>query len=389
MSNREGIDISLAFEPFECGRLKLNGRLLRAPMWTGTADENGCVTEKTVEHYASVAGNGLGLISTGFAFVSSNSRAVPKMLGASSDDHIPGLASLVNSVHEKGDKISLQIAHCGLNANPEYDPDGLLYGPSLIALTGTTIAEKRGWLTKANAYKMRSLTRTQLMQVMDNFVAAAGRAVKAGFDAVEVHGAHHYLISQFLSPLFNRRTDSYGGGYRQRTQLAIDVVSRIREKYPDLPIIFRMNCEDFVGGGIRLEDSKYTAISVAEAGADIISVSGNNPTKTRIIKPEREAYFREQTKVLKQESGLPVIAAGGIRSPENVISLISEGYTDLVAFGRPLIHHRDLPKRWLAGNFEPYSCISCNGCMKAGMDYEVNCLRGTREDEKELSLSTF
>ena len=165
------------------------------------------------------------------------------MLGISNDDFIPGLTTLVEAVHARGDKIALQIAHCGLNADPSFDPDGLLYSPSLIMLNGSTQAEKSGRLHKGNAHIMRSLTRWQIDQIIDEFIEAAERAQEAGFDAVEVHGAHHYLISEFLSPAFNKRTDVFGGGSRQRSRFAVDIVRGIREAMPSLPIIFRLNCD--------------------------------------------------------------------------------------------------------------------------------------------------
>lgn len=373
--------LRVVFEPFETERLKLSGRLVRAPVWSGTADEEGFVTDKTVDFYEKLAGTGLGLIITGFAFISKNSRAVPRMLGAASDEYIPGLKRLVDAVHAKGDKICLQIAHCGLNAIPSYDPDGRIYGPSLIALTGNTQIEKAGRLHKGNAHIMRSLTRWQIDQILDDFAKAAAIAEEAGFDAVEIHGAHHYLISEFLSPTFNNRTDIYGGGPRQRARFAVDVVSRIRKLLPDLPLIFRMNCEDFVPGGITLDNSKIAAAMVADAGCDIISVSGNNPTRTRIVKKEKEAYFREQARIIKQACPLPVIVTGGIRSPEAINELLDKDYADLVGIGRPLIRTPDLAARWREENFEPYSCISCNGCLGAAMEYSVSCVRLGETDE--------
>ncbi len=366
---------SAAFEPFETRRLKLAGRLLRAPMWSGTADENGFVTEATLEMYRKLAGQGLGLITTGFAFVSPGSRAVPRMLGVSSDEHIPGLKSLADMLHASGDKVCLQIAHCGLNADPAYDPEGLIFGPSLIPITGQTQIERSGKLNRNNARIMRSLTRAQIAQIIDDFGAAAERAASAGFDAVEIHGAHHYLISEFLSPMYNKRTDIYGGGPRQRARFALDVVARIRRSLPSMPLIFRLNCEDFTPDGISLSDSRITAQMLAEADVDIISVSGARPTRTRIVKPEKEAYFREQSQEIRSACGLPVILAGGIRSAQAVREVLDKGYADLVALGRPLIRTPDLVSRWREGRFDPYDCISCNGCMRAGMEYSVSCVR--------------
>ncbi|MBN2288856.1 MAG: NADH:flavin oxidoreductase [Candidatus Glassbacteria bacterium] len=383
MTETDGFQLESAFEPFESGRLSLQGRLVRAPVWSATADEDGFVTDRTVSFYEKLTGHGLGLIVTGFAFVSSGSRAVPRMLGASSDDFIPGLRRLADAVHAKGDKISLQIAHCGLNSDPAYDPDGLIYGPSLIALTGQTQIEKAGKLRKENAHIMRSLTRGQIAQIIDDFTDAALRAEEAGFDAVEIHGAHHYLISQFLCPVFNKRTDIYGGGSRQRANFAVEVVKMIRRALPEMTLVFRMNCEDFTPGGIELADSRVTASLLAEAGCDIISVSGNNPLRTRIVKPEKEAYFREQARVLHEASGLPVIVTGGVRSPRAVYELLHNGYAELVGIGRPLIRNPDLPERWRQGNFKPYECISCNSCMGAAMEYSVRCLRMDQPEEGE------
>ena len=375
MPEQENFQIECAFEPFETKRLTLAGRLVRAPVWTGTADEDGFVTERTISFYEKLTGHGLGLITTGFAFVSANSRAVPRMLGVSSDDYVPGLKSLVDTMHAKGDKICLQIAHCGLNADPAYDPDGLIYGPSLIALTGRTQIEKTGKLRKENAHIMRSLTRVQITNIIEDFAEAALRAAEAGFDAVEIHGAHHYLISQFLSPMFNKRTDIYGGGPRQRARFAVEVLSEIRRALPQMPLIFRMNCEDFIPGGIELSDSKQAAVLVTDAGCDIISVSGNNPLRIRIVKPEKEAYFREQARTIHNVCGLPVILAGGVRSPQAVCKILQNGYAELVGIGRPLIRNPDLPARWKEGNFKPYECISCNSCMGTAMEYSLRCLR--------------
>jgi 2,4-dienoyl-CoA reductase-like NADH-dependent reductase (Old Yellow Enzyme family) len=384
MTDTTATNIEAAYQPFESERLNLPGRLVRAPVWSSTADAEGFVCDTTLDFYSKLAGNGLGLIITGFAFVSDNSQAVPRMLGISNDDFIPGLTTLVEAVHARGDKIALQIAHCGLNADPYFDPDGRLYSPSLIMLNGSTQAEKSGRLHKGNAHIMRSLTRWQIDQIIDEFIEAAERAQEAGFDAVEVHGAHHYLISEFLSPAFNKRTDIFGGGSRQRSRFAVDIVRGIREAMPSLPIIFRLNCEDFTPGGITLDDSLVTAEMVAEAGADIISVSGNNPVRTRIVKREKEAYFREQAKVIRQASERPVLVTGGIRSPEGVNEILSGGFADLVGVGRPLIRTPDLPARWREGNFAPYDCISCNGCMRAGMEYTVSCVRmGENGPEKE------
>ncbi|HUU26337.1 MAG TPA: NADH:flavin oxidoreductase [archaeon] len=377
--------LDCAYEPFETKRLKLSGRLVRAPVWTATADENGFVTDKTVGFYEKLAGHGLGLITTGFAFVSQNSRAVPRMLGISSEDYLPGLKKLAGAVHAKGDKICIQIAHCGLNADPRLDPDGLIYGPSLIALTGQTQSEKAGRLHKGNARIMRSLTRWQITQIINDFAAASARAREAGFDAVEVHGAHHYLISEFLSPMFNKRTDIYGGGARQRAHFAVEVMANIRKTVPEMPVIFRLNCEDFTPNGITLGDTRITAEMLAEADCDIISVSGNNPTRTRIVKPEKEAYFREQAKTIKASCGLPVIVAGGVRSPQAVRELLENDYADLVAIGRPLIRNPDLPERWRRGNFDPYECISCNSCLGAAMEYSVQCLRLDYPEEADNS----
>ena len=375
--------IDCAFQPFETKRLKLSGRLVRAPIWTATADENGLVTEKTVEFYRKLAGHALALITTGFAFVSRGSRAVPRMLGVAGDDYLPGLKKLVESVHATGDKICLQIAHCGLNADPKYDPDGLIYGPSLIALEGETMSEKSGWLHKGNAHIMRSLTRWQISQIVNEFAEAASRAEAAGFDAVEIHGAHHYLISQFLSPMYNKRTDIYGGGAQQRATFAVEVMTAVRKAVPGMPVIFRLNCEDFTPNGITLEDAKITAARLAQADCDIISVSGNNPTRMRIVKPEKEAYFREQAKEIKKSCGLPVIIAGGIRSPQAIRELLENNYADLVAIGRPLIRNPDLAERWQKGNFDPYECISCNSCFNAAMEYSLKCLRLDAPEEEE------
>jgi 2,4-dienoyl-CoA reductase-like NADH-dependent reductase (Old Yellow Enzyme family) len=145
-------------------------------------------------------------------------------------------------------------------------------------------------------------------------------------------------------------------------------------------VFVRLNCEDFTPGGITLEDSRITAEMLAEAGADLISVSGNNPTRTRIVKREKEAYFREQAKVIRSACGKPVLLTGGIRSAEGINEILNNEFADLVGIGRPLIRTPELPSRWKAGNFDPYDCISCNGCFRAGMEYSVGCVRMGEEE---------
>jgi 2,4-dienoyl-CoA reductase-like NADH-dependent reductase (Old Yellow Enzyme family) len=296
------------------------------------------------------------------------------MLGIGEDDQVPGLKRIVEAVHKEGCKIFIQIADCGLNSDPKYNPEGLIYGPSIIELKGFTEAEAMGVLTKENMHVMRALTVEQIKEKVKLFGAAARRAVKAGFDGVELHAAHSYLISQFLSDLYNKRKDEYGGSLENKMRFLLEVLDEVKDNLGDRPISVRLNGEDGIPGGIKIEETVKVAEKLEKSGCDLISVSGGTPEKTRILKESDEAYFSSFARKIKKRVKTPILLTGGIRTPKIADRLLNEGVCDLIGLARPLIAEPKLISRWRAGDLTKAKCISCNKCFyEEGLRKYVNC----------------
>lgn len=366
--------LELAFQPYRLGCLELSNRFVMAPVWMGMADEKGYVTERLIRHYSEIAESGIGLIITEYAFIKSGHQILPRMLGIGDDSQIQGLKRIVESVHEKGCKIFVQIADCGLNSDPKYNPDGSIYGPSIIELKGFTEAEAMGVLTNENKHVMKALTVEQIKEKVNLFGEAARRAIKAGFDGVELHAAHSYLISQFLSDLYNKRRDEYGGSLENKMRFLLEVFSEVKDNVGDHPVSVRLNGEDGVAGGITIQETVKVAEKLEEAGCDLISVSGGAPEKTGIVKESDEAYFSSFAKKIKSHVKTPILLTGGIRTPRVIDRLLKEGVCDLIGLARPLIAEPNLISRWRAGDLRKAKCISCNKCFyEEGLRKYVNC----------------
>ena len=218
---------------------------------------------------------------------------------------------------------------------------------------------------------VQALGPKQLQSIVAAFVSAAQRSLDAGFDAIQLHVAHGYLLSEFLSPRVNRRTDAYGGSVENRVRIVCEITTRVRDEVsPDLPILVKMNGADFVAGGLEAHEAAEAAARMEAAGVDAIEVSGGTrdsgkqgAVRTDVCTIEDEAYFRKQAEVIRRATGVPLFLVGGIRSLETVEALVSEGVADGVALCRPLIREPALVQRWAAGDREPARCASCNRCF--------------------------
>ncbi|MEM2907528.1 MAG: NADH:flavin oxidoreductase [Candidatus Odinarchaeota archaeon] len=363
-----------AFKPFTLGSLKLNNRFVMAPVWMGMADEKGGVTDHLVEHYREIAASGIGLIITEYAFIKSGHQILPRMLGIGEDSQIEGLKRIVKAVHKEGAKIFIQLADCGFNSDPKYNPEGLIYGPSIIDLKGYSEAESMGVLTNENKHVIRALSLEQIREKVKFFGEAAARALKAGFDGVELHAAHSYLISQFLSDLYNKRCDEYGGSLENKMRFLVEVYSEVRKILGSKPISVRLNGEDGVAGGITIDETVQVAKRLEKLGCELLSVSGGTPEKTGVLKEEEEAYFSCFSKKIKKNVKTPILLTGGIRTPKIIDKLLKEKACDLIGLARPLIAEPGLLLRWRSGDLRKAKCISCNKCFyEEGLSKYVNC----------------
>jgi len=228
-------------------------------------------------------------------------------------------------------------------------------------------------------------------EILEAFGQAARRAKEAGFDGIQLHVAHGYLLSQFLSPAFNKRQDAYGGSVENRARAAVEALRRVRSEVGnDYPVLIKINSDDAVEGGLTVEDSLQAALLLQEAGVDAVEVSGGSvvsgdlsPSRGKINAEEKEAYFRDAAKQFKEKLRVPVILVGGFRSFGLAERLVNEGYADYVSMCRPFIREPDLVKRWKSGDLRPATCVSDNQCFGPGRAGEgIYCVVDRKQQER-------
>jgi len=363
------------FGPAFINKLELRNRFVRSATWEGLAAPDGACTPEVIKLLAELARGGIGLIISSHTFVSPEGRATGRQLGIYNDALAKTLEPLTEAVHKGHGKIALQLAHAGIFAFTKETGEPAL---AVSAVDGFTQSP------------LREATTDDIAKLVQAFATAALRAREAGFDAVQVHAAHGYLLSQFLSPAFNRRTDEYGGPIENRARCLTEIISAIRKNLGrDFPLIVKLNSRDDVENGLTLEDSVMVGKMLAQAGVDAIELSGGtlisgkmSPSRTKIDSPEREAYFREAAQAFKKEVPLPLILVGGIRSFATAHALIKNGTADFVSMSRAFICEPGLVKRWKSGDLRPSECVSDNRCFGPAMAGRgINC--ETKNPQKE------
>jgi 2,4-dienoyl-CoA reductase-like NADH-dependent reductase (Old Yellow Enzyme family) len=264
-------------------------------------------------------------------------------------------------VHDLGAKIAVQLFHAGRESGKVYHKRPGL-APSFVPDDPLFTAPHR------------EMEKDEIEAVCEAFGDATGRARAAGFDAVQIHGAHAYLLSQFLSPFTNRRKDEWGGSLQNRLRLHRRIIQAMRSSVgPDFPILMKLGVEDGFSGGLEFQEGLAAAEILADEGLDAVEVSsglrgkGYQHTEFRrgIYSPRREGYFRDWCRQIKARVDIPVIMVGGIRSFDVAASFVQDGIADMVSLSRPLIREPNLIARWQKGDREPATCVSCNRCMEA------------------------
>lgn len=366
-------------QPGQIGSLQLKNRIALAPMGENFGGLDGHATEKTQAYYEERARGGAGLIILGTTAVSwPSGTSEPHQLGISSDDFIPTLAQVVRRVHVHGAKVAIQINHSGkVAANDRAHgremwvpsvPPALPPNASMRTITPQELSTFVGVGPHPDRYRV--MDEADIAQMIEWYAAAAVRAQQAGFDAVEVHCAHNYLIAGFLSPYFNQRTDGYGGSYENRTRLMRELLTEVRRRVgPDYPIWVRLDAEEMhTPGGITLEEALQTARLCEQLGVNAISVSsyarltrGSDFTDAPI--PQKSGAYLEFANAFKRVVRIPIIVAGRIE-PEAGAAAIAAGEADFIAMGRKLLADPELPNKLLAGQPEAIRpCIYCYACV--------------------------
>lgn len=374
---------SMFYDKMTINGMTVPNRLVRSATWEGLASAEGFVTPALEKAMVELVDGGVGLIITGHMFVAEQGRASERQAAICSDEYINGLRSMVKKVHDKGGVIVAQLAHAG--------------GHAAQGMTGMPAVGPSPFVRR-DGELCQEMTEEDIDAMVYAFEEAASRAVAAGFDGVQIHAAHGYCLSQFLSPHINKRTDMYGGSFENRIRPLVRVYEGIRRAVGDhYPVTMKINCEDYVDSGLQLEDSVSAIKGLALLGLDAVEISGglltSSPTTSsvrvgRFDTPAKEAWYREAAKAVREHTKIPIMLVGGLRSFSVGEGLLAEGLIDFVAMSRPLLREPALLKRWAAGDLRKAECISCNKCFTVLINNEgYFCPVAQQQDDDESSSS--
>jgi len=348
-------NLDILFEPIRINGIVLKNRFVRTATAERMSPPDGTFTQEMVNLYIRLAQGGVGLIITGHAYVHPLGKAESRMTGIHNDSLIPALKKLVDEVHKLDTKIVMQINHSGGRRDKDVGEETPI-GPSTVEYEPLEIIS-------------REMAVEEIEEVIDLFGQAALRVKKAGFDGVEIHSVHGYLINQFLSPLTNKRKDSWGGSLDNRMRFLLEVYRVIREAVgKGYPVLAKIPAGDFVEGGLSVTEARQVAKKLSELGIDAIELSGGlagsryRKGRRDLAWMRKEAYFRPYSKMVKKVTRCPVILVGGLRKPETMKRIIEEGAADLIGLARPLIREPDFPNRIRRGDVRKAECVSCSNC---------------------------
>lgn len=368
------------FDETTINGMTISNRFVRSATWEGMCDDDGRPADKLASCYRDLAAGGVGLIITGYTFVRPDGKQLPGKMGIHTDSFAAEMKSLARAVHNEGGKICMQLVHAG--------------GQTTAKTAGRRPLAPSDVSVEQFPEEPEAMSKQDINEIVEAFGAGARRAKEYGFDAIQLHAAHGYLINQFLSPLTNRRTDNYGGSVENRCRFLLDVYRRVRSEVgPDYPVLVKLNGSDNLDGALDIRDAVYAARMLDNEKIDAIEVSGGTsasgergPVRTKIDGPGREAYNLALARDIKKEVRCPVMAVGGFRSPDVINKALVESGIDYISMARPFIREPRLVKRWKEGDLSPARCISCNGCFKPGFkEGGIYCVVERKEGKKEGS----
>jgi 2,4-dienoyl-CoA reductase-like NADH-dependent reductase (Old Yellow Enzyme family) len=351
--------MNILLTPARIGEVEIANRIVLPPMTTRTADAEGFVTDDTIAYYLARVNGGVGLITVEMASPEKAGRHRHCELGIYDDRFLPGLARLVDAIHRGGAKASIQLGHGGGHTRKDICGEDPI-APSAIPhpvfeVTFETIVPE-------------AMTKPRIERTKAAFVEAARRAQRAGFDCVEIHAAHGYLISQFHNVFENRRSDEYGGALENRARFGLDILRAVKAAVGGMPVIYRISVEDFFPAGMHLAEGRQVAIWAADASADALHVTAGHyrslPSAARMIPPMRlpEATFLDYAADIKARVRIPVIAVGRLGDPARATEAVARGKADFIALGRTLIADPEWVNKLRRG--EPARrCLACNTCV--------------------------
>ena len=369
---------SILFESTKIKNMELRNRFVRSATYDGCADRNGHVTERQMSLYTTLAEGGVGLIITGITYIHENGRISQFQNSIASDESIPGFKRLTSAVHDLGAKIAVQLFHAGREARFPRSSHWIPLAPSMLELDPHFDS------------KHRAMTEKEIWEVVRGFGDGAKRAREAGFDAAQIHGAHAYLLSQFLSPYTNRREDQWGGCLENRLRIHREIYRSIRRKVgEDYPVFVKIGVQDGFPEGLEFSEGKLASKYLAEWGFDALEISQglrgpseeDTEFRTKINTIDREAYFRNWCVQIRNQVDVPVMMVGGLRTFKLMEEIIENKEADFISLSRPLIREPAIINEWKKGDRHRAKCISCNQCFDGLIKREP--LRCFREERRE------
>ena len=355
--------MSILFEPISIKNLTLRNRFVRSATYDGCAERNGHVSQRQIQMVEELAQGGVGLIITGIAYVHTSGKISPVQNSLADDDCIPGFRGMAAAANDNGAGLAVQLFHGGREVAMVYKSG------RKQAVAPSQVPDDPYF---SGSY--RAITEEEIQEVIQAFGEAAGRAREAGVDAVQVHGAHAYLLSQFLSPFTNRRTDQWGGELENRLRLHHEIYRAIRSRVgEDYPVMVKIGVQDGFSGGLEFQEGKQAALRHAQWGYDALEISSGlrgpgyayTEFRDKISRLDREAYFRNWCKEIRPEVTVPVMMVGGLRTFDLMEEVIQNGEADFVSLSRPLIREPHLIRDWQNNDRHRATCVSCNKCFEA------------------------
>jgi 2,4-dienoyl-CoA reductase-like NADH-dependent reductase (Old Yellow Enzyme family) len=347
---------SVLFTPVRIGAAMVPNRFVRSATQDFMATDEGEVTDRQVGLFTRLAEGEVGLIISGHAFVEPQGKASPRQLAVHGDRFIEGLGRIAAAVHRFPSRIFLQIAHAGRQTKEK--------------LCGVTPVSPSAVYDPVSKVMPRELSAAEIRSLIEAFVQAARRAREAGFDGVQLHAAHGYLLSAFLSPHTNRRQDEWGGPLESRARVLVEILKGIKSfNGSGFPVIAKLNSTDFLDGGLTIEESVRAAVILETAGIDGLEVSGGTAEAGRgsiwagLRSEADEGYFVAAAARVKAAVKVPVFGLGGIRTLHVAEKFVRDGRVDMISLSRPLIRDPYLVKNFREGRVSRSECISCNKCM--------------------------
>lgn len=351
--------MNILLTPARIGPVEVKNRIVMPPMTTRAADEEGFVTDETLAYYMARVRGGTGLITVEMASPEKAGRHRRRELGIYDDRFLPGLQRLVRAIHEGGAKASIQLGHGGGHTRRD------ICGETPVA---PSAIPHPVYETTFETIIPEAMTKPRIAACVSAFAAAAERAQRAGFDCVEIHAAHGYLISQFLTPFENRRTDDYGGSLENRARFGLEILRAVKAAVPGLGVIFRLSVEDYFPDGMPWAEGRQVAIWAAEAGTDALHIAAGHyrslPSAARQIPPMAlpDATFLPFAAGVKEAVNVPVIAVGRLGDPAVAEAAIESGKADFIALGRTLVAEPQWVEKLRRGE-AARRCLACNTCV--------------------------